>query len=151
MDFVDRRAAELVRLYLHEESRGYDRLVDVAARLVMSPSSRFWVSEERAAAVVGGMLSGRDVLVGMRPPKRAMYEEIFRRFMALRCREPWRGIYELMHDVVMSPAPCFYMSASWAASIIYTRLKQRRRKHHGSGQTQATYTKDKGLERPEIC
>ena len=51
---------------------------------------RFWVSEQRAAGVVGKMLAGHDPTADMYEEKREMYREIFRRFMKLR-EERLRG------------------------------------------------------------
>ncbi|MDE6400138.1 MAG: hypothetical protein K2L68_04675, partial [Muribaculaceae bacterium] len=54
------------------------------------PAPRFWVSETRAAVIIGKILAGKDPTSSMTPEKREMYQEILRRFIALRATRPRR-------------------------------------------------------------
>ncbi|MDE5785034.1 MAG: hypothetical protein K2H98_00720 [Duncaniella sp.] len=91
----------------------------VATRLVAMPSVRFWVSQERATAVVSAMLAGRPLPANTRSSKRLMYSEIYRRVLALRELRPDDDLADLVTEVVHSPAPCFYMLPRSAMDIIY--------------------------------
>lgn len=122
-DFGDERDADLLRAY--REVLGevdYIRLDEVCEKVVSKPSKRFWVSEERAAEVVGKMLRGGS-LAGMMPQRRAMYEEIYRRCVdrLQGCRMP---LCQVVFDVVNSPAPCFYLEPK-SAKIILWRVRNK--------------------------
>ncbi|MDE6095419.1 MAG: hypothetical protein K2G52_04450 [Muribaculaceae bacterium] len=95
-----------------------------------APAPRFWVSEARAAAVIGKMLSGEDPTEGMHPEKREMYREMFSRFLALREENPGEPISELCFRVVNGEAPRSYMSWHRARVLIY-KEKSRLRGERG--------------------
>lgn len=118
-EFAPQRDAELLRAFkncLH-------LLGDVPQlvfyrRIAASPSSRFWVSEKRAAEVVAKIMKG-DQLVGMIPKRREMFFEIFRRVDQLRCDNPKLSIAEATFQVVNSPAPEFYITEKSARQLLY--------------------------------
>lgn len=58
----------------------------------------------------------------MRKNKREMFEEIFRRFLAVREKHPEKSIYALAIMVVNQPAPRFYMTPRTVGELIY-RIK----------------------------
>ncbi len=84
-----------------------------------APAPRFWVSERRAASVIGKMLAGIDPTPGMHPEKKEMYLEIYRRFRQLRKIYPESSIASLIFDVVNAPAPRSYITWHRVRSIIY--------------------------------
>ena len=88
-----------------------------------APAPRFWVSEPRAAAVIGKMLHGEDPTPLMYKEKREMYREIFRRFRALRPSRPGVSIAEIIFDIVNSPAPRSYISWHRVRNIIASEKK----------------------------
>lgn len=96
-----------------------------------APAPRFWVSEARAAAVVGKMLSGEDPTLSMYEEKREMYREIFRRFSILRGERPEASIYELVFEVVNQEAPRSYMSWHRARVLIYEQRARLRKERRG--------------------
>lgn len=95
-----------------------------------APPPRFWVSETRAAAIVGRMLAGKNPLEGMHPERREMYREIFARFMRLRAERRDASIAELTAEIVNGPAPRSYLSSETVRSVIY-KEKQRLRRERG--------------------
>lgn len=97
----------------------------------MQPAPRFWVSERRAATVVGGMLAGKTPTISMNKDKREMYEEIFAQFLELRELRPCDSIYSLVFDIVNRPAPRAYISDERVRSIIYQELRRRRLERRG--------------------
>lgn len=86
-----------------------------------SPSSRFWVSEERASIVVSAMLAGKP-LPRMNKNKLEMFKEIFTRFLQLKKIFPKRSVYDLVFDIVNQPAPKFYMTPRTVGEYI-NRIK----------------------------
>ncbi len=99
-------------------------IMEICARLVNMPSVRFWVTEERAAIVLSSMMKG-DKLEYMRPTKREMFNEIFRRAMALRRTCPNMPVIELAFHVVRQPAPKFYLTPKSAKYLILCAKKRR--------------------------
>lgn len=94
-------------------------LDDIADRIVNTPCSRFWVSEERATVVLTAIKQGKPVLDRMRPTKREMYEEINSRVDDFLNRNKSLSLFEGIVHVVNSPAPKFYMRPRCAMEIIY--------------------------------
>lgn len=95
------------------------------------PAPRFWVSEARAAVVLGKMAAGENPTESMFPEKRDMYREMFARFLELREQYPDTSVNELVFRVVNDEAPRSYLSWHRARVIIFSemsRLKRERRK-----------------------
>lgn len=86
-------------------------------------SARFWVSEERAAIVISSMMKG-DRLLNMRPTKREMFKEIYRRAMLMRKEQPELSVYDIACMVVRQQAPRFYIMPGYAKSIIFHAKKK---------------------------
>jgi len=124
------RSRDLVRAYLHQiQTARHIRIHEIFTRVVKMPAARFYVSEERAAVVLGRMFRG-DSLKGMRPNKRAMFQEIYRRACELKAKHPELSTLELASIIVRQPAPCFYLTPA-SAKVIYYRIRNRwkRNKH----------------------
>ncbi len=122
LDFTHERNADLMRVYRARLAEAdYIVMPDIFARVADSPSSRFWVSEERAAVVVSAMLANRR-LPPMRRNKREMFNEIFRRYRAAHDADPTRPMFEVVADIVNAPAPKFYLTPRTVGEFIY-RIK----------------------------
>ncbi len=122
MDFSKQRNNDLMRVY--RQCLAEARVVvmpEIFQRVADSPSRRFWVSEERAAIVVARIHAGKS-WPHMRPAKREMFEEIYRRFLIERMAHPKKSVYELVTGVVNQPAPKFYLTARTVGEFIY-RIK----------------------------
>lgn len=118
--FTRERNAALLKAYREQvDAVGYVRLNEIVEKIVNSPSPRFWVSEERATAVVSAIMRGKPILETMRPTKREMFEEIHRRVVALKEVHPDWHLCQLVFEVVNSPAPKFYMEASSAQERLF--------------------------------
>lgn len=120
LTFTRERNAALLKAYQHHISAVKTiRLKEIGHKIVNSPSPRFWVSEERAAAVVSAIMRGKPILNSMRPTKREMFQEIYRRVIALKKVHPDWTLCQLVSDVVNSPAPKFYMEPSSALERLF--------------------------------
>lgn len=118
--FTRERNAALLKAYREQvDAASFVRLNEIGEKIVNSPSPRFWVSEERAAAVVSAIMRGKPGLETMRPTKREMFEEIHRRVMALKEQHPDWHLCQLVFNVVNSPAPKFYMEVSSALERLF--------------------------------
>lgn len=122
MDFTRQRNDDLMRVY-HEQLAlaNYIVMPEIFEKVAESPASRFWVSEERAAVEVSRMLVGKP-FSRMRPNKREMFQEIFRRYIALRDVYPDKSLFELVSIIVHQPAPKFYFTPRTVGEFIY-RIK----------------------------
>lgn len=120
----DERNDELMTAY-HSlmEKAEYISMPDIYRSVAEQPSSRFWVSEERAAIVVSSMMKGNK-LERMNPNKREMFCEIYRRCMSLKQQFPSMTPYELCFRVVRQPAPKFYLTPG-SAKVIICKAKQK--------------------------
>lgn len=124
LEFTDERNIELMKAFRDTISKSqFINISEVSEAIVNRPCSRFWVSEERAMGVVTALMKGRKVLDAMRPSKREMFTEIYRRVMDLRKAHPNLPLPKLIVRVVNSPAPKFYMQPRCAMEIIY-RIKR---------------------------
>ena len=123
------RDADLMRVYQQElDGRPHILLPDVLRAVVSSQSKRFWVTSERASIVIYNMMKG-DKLENMRPLKRKMFREIYRRVMKLKKNYPQLSISILTEQVVAEPAPEFYIT--WqSAKTILSRIRKTRRVHN---------------------
>lgn len=88
-----------------------------------SPAERFWVSEERAVAVVSQIERGVS-LDGMNRERIAMYTEIYRRYVILRQKHPSFSMSRLVSIIVHQPAPRFYLTAGTARVMLYKLFRK---------------------------
>lgn len=110
LEFTHQRNTELLAAFRHcIASTKHIFLPDICRRISEMPTSRFWVSEERAAAVIALMLAHRP-LPKMRPNKVEMYRELYIRVCTLRAMNPDAPLTELVEIAVHSPAPKFYLT-----------------------------------------
>ena len=120
LSFTRERNAALLKAYREQvDTTSFIRLNEIGEKIVNSPSPRFYVSEERAAAVVSAIMRGKPVLETMRSTKREMFEEIYKRVVALKEKHPDWHLCQLVFEVVNSPAPKFYMEASSALERLF--------------------------------
>lgn len=124
-DFLHERICDLMRAYNeYMASCTHIRMPDVYAAIVNMPSKRFWVSDSRTAIVIRGMKKGVPVLDSMWPLRKEMYEEIYRRVIALAEKHPKLSVETLCTVVVSQPAPKFYLSPGSAKVMICKARKQ---------------------------
>lgn len=118
-EYRQERDRDLMRAY-REDLYSCDVILlsDVWQRVADMPSARFWVSEERAAIVIARLFNG-DKLQEMRPLKRQMFLEIFKRVKILKDSNPSLSISKCCMKVVNSPAPKFYMTPLSVRQTIY--------------------------------
>ena len=119
LDFTRQRNEDLMRAYREQLARArFIVMPEIFSLVADSPASRFWVSEERAAVEVSRMLAGKP-FSRMRPNKREMFEEIFRRFLIEREKFPEMSLFQLVSRVVTQPAPKFYLAPRTVGEYIY--------------------------------
>lgn len=103
------------------------RVCEIAEKVAATPGCRFYVSEERALAVVSAMIRGTGDMTRMKDSKRRMFVEIYRRVEALRRQRPRSSLISLVSEVVNSPAPELYLSPRYVYDRITSMINSRRK------------------------
>ena len=110
LEFTRQRNADIMRVFRQKIAEAdFIRMDEICRQVAESPSSRFWVSERRAAIVISSMESGRDGPC-MTEMKRQMFAEIFRRYREMRSLHPEESLLDLVSAIVIQPAPRFYFT-----------------------------------------
>lgn len=118
MDFTRLRNDDIMRVFREQLAAARHIVMsDICKKIADSPSTRFWVSEERAAVEISRILAGKP-FSRMRPNKREMFDEIFRRYSSLRQSYPDKTFMELVSIVVHQPAPKFYLTPRTVGEFI---------------------------------
>lgn len=124
-EYEAERNKELLKAYCSQvEICSEIRLDEILSRVVNTPCSRFWVSDERASIVMSGIERGTVNLDSMIESRKEMFLEIYDRVKALRINNPTMSLSELTNEVVKQPAPRFYLTAKSARTIIHRIRKQ---------------------------
>lgn len=127
-DFTRRRDEELLAAFRRcIRQMPCISLPSLLRQVVSQPCSRFWVSPERATAILTRMFQGQDVSATMRPPKREMYRELFRRAQRIRALFPTMSIAHIAARAVYSPAPQFYIAPAAAKIYLHYIIKEKRK------------------------
>lgn len=123
LDFAAQRNADLLKVfrkYISQAKRIF--LPEIFSLMAKTPARRFWVSEGRAAIVVAALEAGKP-LKNMRPTKKEMFEEIHRRYKALKPLYPEKSLACLVAEIVMQPAPRYYLTPGTIKEFIF-RIKK---------------------------
>lgn len=130
MECAEERIADLMRAYDdYISSCAYIRMPECYEFLAKMPAPRFYVSDIRAALVVSAMIDKRTKSYkNMRPLKREMFQEICRRVVKMRKKSPGMTVLECCKQVVLQPAPKFYISANTAKCIVCKNREEWKRK-----------------------
>lgn len=124
MEYSQERIDDLMRAYdEYISSCKYVRMPDVYKSIVEMPAKRFWVSEIRATKVMYLMLKG-DSLDNMRPLKREMFREIFKRVIEMKRINPDYTISMCCGIVVSQSAPKFYLTPGSAKIMVCKARKK---------------------------
>lgn len=123
-EYSEERAENLLKVYFsYLRTCKYISMPNVFDTVIHMPAERFWVSSSRATVVIAAVEHG-DKLEYMRPNKRKMFYEIYRRYKVLREKDCNSSVAKLVRKVVLQPAPEFYISASSAKIIILKARKK---------------------------
>ena len=86
--------------------------------IINRPTSRFFVTEERAAVVISNLLRG-GTLDNLSPTKKEMYEEISKRVWNILPYRAGIKLQAIVKEVIEQPAPKFYLTPKSATVIIH--------------------------------
>ncbi len=128
IEYNKARLADLMRAY-KEYIANISRIVmsEAYKRISEMPAKRFWVSEVRASVIMSKLLCGENVLNKMRPSKREMFREIYRRVITMQQEHPELPMSVICAKVVAQPAPKFYLSPG-SVKIMICKEKEKRKK-----------------------
>ena len=126
-DFTKERDADILRAYKKIISvRDNIGILEIERRLLQSPSKRFWVSSDRAYNVILNMLNGKSIS-SMNPQKRAMFQEIFRRYKIYSKEHPSLTKMDAICHVCNQEAPSFYLTPK-SMHVILHRVRKEEKK-----------------------
>ena len=122
-EYEEQRNRELMRTYRRGQ-REQGLKGDALYRWVVEQASiRYWVSEEQAYRVIDKRLRGVKVDY-VSPYRQMMYDEIERQVARLDHLRPNASIYDLVFEVVNSPAPKFFLSPE-SAKVLISKIRTR--------------------------
>lgn len=125
-DYAAERDGTLLKEYRDALARASRiRLADITREVAESPAPRFWVSEERAYAVIRKMEAGESI-DGMIAERRRMFRELHRRYREEREKNPRLSPLAVVAKIVNSPAPRHYLTPRTVGELIYRAKKKRR-------------------------
>lgn len=128
-EYKEERDCELLRAYhLALSECSCIKLNNIMIKVVNTPTSRFWVSEERASDVILSILRGNELSSIKSDTKREMFREIYRRVMTLKKTHPDWKLAQIIFCVVNQPAPKFYLTPKSAKVILHYIKKKCSRK-----------------------
>lgn len=110
MEYSQERMKHVMQL--HDEyiaTAKYIRMNDLYAYITQSATPRFFVSEERTVTVISCMMRGMK-LKRMRPLKKEMFREIYKRVITLKKLHPQWTIRQLCAEAIRQPAPKLYLT-----------------------------------------
>lgn len=126
LEFTEQRNKELMRAFrMAIQECTFIDIAKISERIVNTPCARFWVSEERAMVVIQAIIKGKPILNTMRPTKKEMFLEIYKRVNELQKQKNKKSLAQIISKVVNQPAPKFYMKPRCAMEIIYKIKKQK--------------------------
>lgn len=123
-EYSEDRNRDLLKAYrtLLAESE-YISMPEIYQKVVNIPAPRFYVSETRAAVAITKIIKG-DKLLYMRPTKREMFFEIYRRYLIEKKKYPHLSLPNVLSIITEQSAPKFYLTAG-SAKIYIQKAKKK--------------------------
>ena len=113
------RFFELLRQYPEKEIR------DIMKMVPSQKAPRFYVGFETARRHLSNLRRELE-FHNAQPNKTNLYAELYRRWKAINGGNDYeKNSYACLHDIINSPAPCFYIDYETARSIIYKYLRKK--------------------------
>lgn len=120
------RDSALYEAYKEILEEGYSGCI--YQKLINTPAPSFFASERLAIAYVRSCEQGHP-MPKLSRQNREKYEEIYRRYLKKKVRKPHLDIKDIVQNIIISPAPRFYITQAGAKQIITKiRYENRRRK-----------------------
>lgn len=98
--------------------------IDILDLVVKSPAKRFYTSCSRAYRVVNSIRRGEKIVLS--EERHRMFEEISRRVDIELCNHPSLCLESAVLNVIIQPAPEFYIKASSAKIILHYERKRQK-------------------------
>jgi hypothetical protein len=121
------RDEDLMRAYRKQmdiamKASGEIKQMDIIAKTVNSPASRYWISLERACAIIYGMRKGNR-LGGTKSNTKRLYESLYESYLKAEEENPGTPVKHLIAEIIEQPAPCF--AFTWkSASLLINKIRK---------------------------
>lgn len=121
-DYVEERNAKLQEIFRREFfNKEHATTEDVIAYVSQCGAPRFYVSEQRARAVLRKRRRTGE-WPEMQDRRRSMFEELWERYKKMEIECPGEREEDIIFAIVNSPAPSFYLSPKSVRTLIYAEL-----------------------------
>ena len=127
LNFRDSALYETYKQILYE---GYSGCI--YQKLINSPAPSFFASERLAVTYVYAKELGHP-MPKMKKQNREKYEEIYRRYLIKKELRPYLAIRDIIRNIIVSPAPRYYIDERRARQIISKIRNDKRRKQFPKG------------------
>ena len=98
---------------------------DIIKMVPLQKAPRFYVSFENARRRLSHIKKG-TLVIKSNTNKIKLYAEIYKRWKATNGGNDYeKNSYACLHDIINSPAPCFYIDFETARGIIYKYLRKK--------------------------
>ena len=97
---------------------------DIIRSIMRNGAPRFYVTYEKASRFVSMIERGKELPL-TNPNKVAMYRELHRRYRTFAAEHGCTG-YKILEDIILEPAPSFYMELKTFLDIVYKHYKNRK-------------------------
>lgn len=116
-EYISARNKDLLAVFRSKlEAARQVKIPDIVRDTVKSPAKRFYISDRRAQDVITRMLEGGSI-DNMRPERKRMFQEIYRRCLNEMNSGRAVPLVELVREVISQPAPEFYITPG--SAIVY--------------------------------
>lgn len=126
MEYTEERISHIMSAYdNYISSCRHISIPYICKHISEMPAKRFWVSDIWASKVITAMMRGKFPYYKMRPLKKEMFEEIYRRVVLLLKENPTWTISKCCSIVVAQPAPKHYLSEG-TIRVMICKMRKRR-------------------------
>lgn len=104
------------------------KVSDAFRAVEKSPAPRFYITYENARRIVSLMERGKPVDAYLRGNKLAQYEDLFRIYQeSYACvkNKSRRNRFMILNEIILRPAPSFYISKAGLDHYIYRQKKRK--------------------------
>lgn len=125
-DYNEERDEALRKLFVRKlAERRWRRVDDIFVAMRECGAPRFYVSEMRALSVLRHRRRTGEFPV-MGACRLELYEELWKRYCERRVEQPGADDYDIVFDIVNSPAPSFYLTVRSLRTILYRARRKSR-------------------------
>lgn len=124
-EYSQERLKDILKAY-HEYITSCEHIdiTYICNKISKMPARRFWVSDIWASKIIAKIHKGEHPYYKMRPLKREMFLEIYKRVLKIKQSHPEYCLYKCCSIVVQQSAPKHYLSSGTIKAMICKEKKR---------------------------